>query len=285
MPQRFLRPGLTTSTRFNSAGWQAQSLYVRLITLVDDYGRFESHPMLLKSLAFPFNPEITCEQMLWLCEELQTNDLAVFYEVGGKGYLQLSRWQEKARSHSKFPEFNGGACKQLLANVSKCSAPSSSSSSSPSSSLVAASVPNGTEVSLTPGAKKIRLATKEDIAELEKDPSLKGINMHQEYAAMVRWCDSNRKKPTRRRFINWINLSASKLKYRDTSKAQPNQAPTVWTLTKAIEAKQDIANALKARHAVETGLDTTWNNEAKRAEFYALRKEIKELKTKLAGMA
>jgi hypothetical protein len=136
MPQRFLRPGLTTSARFNAADWQAQSLYVRLITLVDDYGRFESHPMLLKSLAFPFNPEITCEQMLALCEQLQTNDLAVFYEVDGKSYLQLARWQEKARSHSKFPEFRGDACKQLLANVSKCSAPSSSPSSSPSPSSI-----------------------------------------------------------------------------------------------------------------------------------------------------
>jgi len=40
----------------------------------------------LKSLAFPFNPEITCKQMLALCEQLQTNDLAVFYEVDGKKY-------------------------------------------------------------------------------------------------------------------------------------------------------------------------------------------------------
>ena len=113
----------------------------------------------------------------------------------------------------------------MLANVSKCSAPSSSPSSSPSPSLVAASVPNGTEVSLTPSSKKIRLATKEDIAELEKDPSLKGINLHQEYAAMLRWCDSNRKHPTKRRFTNWINLSASKLKYRDTTK--PRTGPTL----------------------------------------------------------
>ena len=68
-------------------------------------------------------------------------------------------------------------------------------------------------------------------------------------------------------------------------KSNGHGAPTAWTLTKAIEAKEDLTNALKARHAVETGLSTTWNNEAKRVEFYALRKEIKELKTKLAGMA
>ena len=123
---------MTTSARFNSLCWEAQSLYVRLITLVDDYGRFEAHPVLLKSLAFPFNPEIICEQMLSWCVELQAKDLAVFYEKDGKQYVQLSRWQEKARSHSKFPQFDASTCKQMLASVSKCSAPSSSPSPSPS---------------------------------------------------------------------------------------------------------------------------------------------------------
>lgn len=144
MPQRFLRPGLTTSQRFNAASWQAQSLYVRLITLVDDYGRFDAHPMLLKSLAFPFNPEITCEQMISLCEQLLANDLADFYEKDGKKYLQLSRWQEKARSHSKFPSFDDEACKHLLTFANNCSAPSPSPSPSPSPKV--ASLPDAFEL-------------------------------------------------------------------------------------------------------------------------------------------
>lgn len=141
MPQRFLRPGITTSARFNGASWQAQSLYVRLLTLVDDYGRFEAHPMLLKSLAFPFNPEITCEQMLALLENLRLNNLAIFYEKEGKPFFQLCRWNEKARSHSKFPPHDGEGCKQMFSDVSKCSPPSSSPSPSPSPIPAAPVVP------------------------------------------------------------------------------------------------------------------------------------------------
>ena len=53
MPQRFLRPGITTSRRWNSLDWDSQSFYIRLLTLVDDYGRFDADPQLLKSYAFP----------------------------------------------------------------------------------------------------------------------------------------------------------------------------------------------------------------------------------------
>ena len=132
MPQRFLRPGITTSAKFNALDWQAQSLFVRLITLVDDYGRFEAHPMILKSLAFPFNPEISCEQMFSLCEQLISNDLATFYEKDGKRFVQLSKWQEKARSHSRFPSFDDDGCKHLQTFDNKCSVPSPSPSPSPS---------------------------------------------------------------------------------------------------------------------------------------------------------
>ena len=54
MPQRFLRPGIRSSKRFNRVTWFEQIFYVRLITLVDDYGRYEADPELLQSEAFPF---------------------------------------------------------------------------------------------------------------------------------------------------------------------------------------------------------------------------------------
>jgi hypothetical protein len=85
--------------------------------------------------------------------------------------------------------------------------------------------------------------------------------------------------------VTWRKRWQERAPNQHKPQSHTNGATSVWAITKAIEAKEEIANALKARHAVETGLDTTWNNEAKRVEFYAIRKEIKELKTKLAGMA
>lgn len=43
------------------------------------------------------------------------------------------------------------------------------------------------------------------IAELQRDPAYTGIDVPREFAKLNRWCVVNRKQPTRRRFINWLN--------------------------------------------------------------------------------
>lgn len=105
-------------------------MFVRLITLVDDYGRFEAHPTLLRSMVFPLNPDITCEQMLAACQQMLSAGMVVFYECEGVRYLQITRWQERARAKSRFPDPSDNKCSQL-ANIcaqtaDKCSPPSTS---------------------------------------------------------------------------------------------------------------------------------------------------------------
>lgn len=148
MPQRFLKPGIISSPKWDGLDWIAQSFYIRLITLVDDFGRFEANPTLLRNMAFPLREDIRTPQVQKLCQELQANQLAVFYKVDGKEYLQLLNWSERPRcERSRYPEHNNNSqlvfnsdVSNSLANVvkpltsdSKCS-PSSSSSSSSSSS-------------------------------------------------------------------------------------------------------------------------------------------------------
>lgn len=41
-------------------------------------------------------------------------------------------------------------------------------------------------------------------AELAADPTYAGISIAIEWGKMARWCEVNRKQPTRKRFINWI---------------------------------------------------------------------------------
>jgi 5-methylcytosine-specific restriction endonuclease McrA len=40
---------------------------------------------------------------------------------------------------------------------------------------------------------------------LKTDAAYQGIDVAVEWAKMTRWCDVNRRQPTRRRFINWLN--------------------------------------------------------------------------------
>lgn len=132
MPQRFLRPGITDSAKWNACDWEVQSFYIRLITLVDDFGRYEANPKLLRGHAFALREDITSSMIIDMCKQLQGNDLADFYEVAEKQYVQIANWIEKARADkSKFPA-KDDSCKQMFSNDSKCSPPSSSSSSPPS---------------------------------------------------------------------------------------------------------------------------------------------------------
>lgn len=135
MPQRFLRPGITASRKWNSLDWFGQSFYIRLITLVDDFGRFEADSLVLRGLCFPLGDmsaqPVDLTTIVRSCEQMFSLGLVVFYKKDGKEFLQVTNWQERARSErSKFPPFDN-TCEQMFANVVKCSLPKSSSSSSP----------------------------------------------------------------------------------------------------------------------------------------------------------
>lgn len=67
-----------------------------------------------------------------------------------------------------------------------------------------------TEQSRVPSRAKPRSAsvTQSDddwLAELQANPAYAMLDVRQCYHRMVAWCANNRKQPTRRRFINWLN--------------------------------------------------------------------------------
>jgi len=57
-----------------------------------------------------------------------------------------------------------------------------------------------------PAPKKKEYPTDEEwLRSLQADPAYVGISIATEFSKMSRWCEVNRKAPSRRRFINWIN--------------------------------------------------------------------------------
>jgi hypothetical protein len=142
MPQRFLRPTIRQSKRWNRLPWEAQSLFIRLLTLVDDFGRYEADPELLRSEAFPFGDPcgqmITVENICLQLQSLVSKNMIVLYTVNDVSYLQLTRWNERARAEkSRFPP----PPEHLLSDVSKCLLPSPSPSSSTSGEARARATP------------------------------------------------------------------------------------------------------------------------------------------------
>lgn len=214
MPQRFLRPGITTSIRFNALDWQCQSFYVRLLTLVDDFGRYDAEPRLLRSHVFPLGDQtgkdVSVLRISQICETLAKVGLVVFYQElqSDKKTLQILRWQEKPRAqHSRYPElledckqmFSG--CEQMLPSLVPRSSPSPSSSTVPS---------NGSEEPSRPQVNKNLayphgITDSEWIATLKADKTYSGIDIDREHGKMMAWCNTNEKNPSRRRFVNWLN--------------------------------------------------------------------------------
>lgn len=98
MPIRFLKPGLAASDKWNALPWREQSLYVRLITWVDDYGRFEANPILVRSHSFPTRDDVSAKETGLMLELLHDEGLITLYEKGGKRYGQMENWTERVRS-------------------------------------------------------------------------------------------------------------------------------------------------------------------------------------------
>lgn len=70
MPQRFLRSGITNSDRWNAVSFEAQSLYIRILTLVDDFGRFDARIPILHGQCFALRPDIKLQRTAALRSEL-----------------------------------------------------------------------------------------------------------------------------------------------------------------------------------------------------------------------
>lgn len=100
--------------------WPEEVFYRRLMSIVDDYGRVEALPQLLRARCYPLQTDLVrvADITRWMAACLNAG-LIVHYEVAGKQYLQIEKFGQQQRSASKCPgplanDFN---CNQPLANA------------------------------------------------------------------------------------------------------------------------------------------------------------------------
>lgn len=104
MPTRYLKPGIRDSESIDKLSPLAENLYVRLIATVDDFGRFDARPSMIKAQCFPIKDSVNAKRCLELLHELSACKLIVLYRADDKDYLQMCKWENTPRSHvSKFP--------------------------------------------------------------------------------------------------------------------------------------------------------------------------------------
>lgn len=103
LPTRYLKPGIRDSESIDSLSPMAECLFYRLLVTVDDFGRYDGRPAMVRAHCFPIKA-ISNDQCSALLDELVSSGLVSAYVVEGKPFLQVSKWDNVPRAkESKFP--------------------------------------------------------------------------------------------------------------------------------------------------------------------------------------
>lgn len=104
MPNRILRESILTSQPVCSLGWPEEVFYRRLMHIVDDFGRYEAFPQLLRAKCYPLQTDQVrvADITRWIAACVNAGLIAV-YDVDGKSYLEIAKFGQQQRTPSKFP--------------------------------------------------------------------------------------------------------------------------------------------------------------------------------------
>ena len=109
MPNRIVRDGILTSERVNSLSLEAELFYRRVMSIVDDYGRFDGRASIIRAQCYPLRIAEVSEQDVagWLNEVINAN-LVLRYECDAKPFIELTDFRQRTRAKaSKWPTPDG----------------------------------------------------------------------------------------------------------------------------------------------------------------------------------
>jgi hypothetical protein len=119
MPNRILRADILSSEAIASLKWDEEVFYRRVMSIVDDYGRHEGNPQLLRSKCYPLQTDQVrvADISRWLAA-CQKAGVILCYDVDGKQYIEVQKFGQKVRTDSKCPppQTNASKCQQMSAN-------------------------------------------------------------------------------------------------------------------------------------------------------------------------
>lgn len=145
MPSRLLRESILDSEAVNLLSPRAEVFYRRLMSIVDDFGRFDGRTMVLRTRLFPLQLASITDAEIWeWLDECERHGLIRRYTVGAKPYLVMhklgtprakkSHWPDPPSSASAQMKTDENGCNQTRADVPYSYSDSSSYSSARSDS-------------------------------------------------------------------------------------------------------------------------------------------------------
>lgn len=142
MPNRIIKESLLISESYHKLTLFERDLFVRLIVAVDDYGRFDARPAIIKGRLMPLEGRVSLQKIAQGLETLEKKGLIQLYEREGCPYLWLTGWERHQNiraKRSKYPapeDVNASAsnCTQMQADAPVIQSESKSKSESESQS-------------------------------------------------------------------------------------------------------------------------------------------------------
>lgn len=107
MPNRIIKESIRTSKKINALTDFQFRLWVYLITFVDDYGRGDADPEIIKGLVFPRRKRVTESDIKTALADLAGMGCIRLYEIDGESYFCFPNWSVHQRiqsKKSKYPE-------------------------------------------------------------------------------------------------------------------------------------------------------------------------------------
>lgn len=132
MPNRILKESICSNEQIDRLTAFEESFFYRLIVNVDDFGRMDARPSILRARLFPLK-NIREEQIESALHSLATSELVCQYTVHGKPFVSLSGWERNQSIRAKKSKYPGpeesdehlqaieSNCMQMHADECKCS--------------------------------------------------------------------------------------------------------------------------------------------------------------------
>ena len=133
MPNRILKESVCTSEKINDLSDFNFRLWACLITYVDDYGRGDARPAVIKGRCFPLRDRVTVKDIDSGLHVLADTGCVSLYTVDGEPYLCFPNWSKHQSIRNKKSKYPGpdqadaptktvdSICMQLNSIDCKCS--------------------------------------------------------------------------------------------------------------------------------------------------------------------
>lgn len=233
-PEFWLHEGLCGCSEF------ARLLAIALLNWSDDEGYFMAHPSLIRGSLFPF-----LDDSKNIPRSLQDLSRVGWIELGkddqGRPVGRVTNFLKHQRIDKPQASKIKGSSVFLEPSKNDLGTITDDSQGEWNGLDQGKGSGNGVEG----GTKSASAAPTSDddwLKSLDTDPTYAGINIMAEYGKMSRWCEVNKKQPSRRRFINWLNRVDRPIK--TESAIDPRRAEFLAIFTECYHAFTDKAYPL-----------------------------------------